>query len=169
MKRWIIGAAILLVALAAGWAIGSPYLTVWQLKRAAEARDVEGMLAHVDLPAVRESLKIQLRERLADAPSDDPLEALGARIAARFADPVVDAVVTPEGMRAIFATGAAASTTETPAFGLKADAMVVRRESLGHFRLVRRDGRGGELGFRLRGLGWKLVRIRMPDRDPDLP
>lgn len=162
MKRWPIAVGVLLIVAAGAWAWGSPYWTVSRLKQAADARDVATLSAHVDYPAVRESLKLQLRERLGRTrSSDDPLEALGAAVAERFAAPVVDALVTPEGVRVIFATGAGASANRPGTLGVKADAMTLRRDGLGQFSLVQREG-GGALVFRLQGLRWMLTDIRVP-------
>ncbi|HWU95119.1 MAG TPA: DUF2939 domain-containing protein, partial [Sphingomonas sp.] len=58
-KRWIIALPVLAVLGAGGWVWGSPYYTLWQMKRAAEARDVEALASHIDFDAVRGSVKRQ--------------------------------------------------------------------------------------------------------------
>ncbi|WP_448664476.1 DUF2939 domain-containing protein [Sphingomonas sp. CJ20] len=163
MKRWTIALAALGV-LVLGWAWGSPYVTLWQLKKAADARDLGTLSAHVDYPAVRASLKQQLRARVADQ-REGGLGGLARMVADRFGDPLVDAAVTPEGMRIIFATSPTAEDNSGPqrTMGLDAGKMTVRRETLTRFALEPRDdnGTGTELVFGLHGLGWKLIGVRL--------
>jgi hypothetical protein len=154
---------IVLALLAAGaWVWGSPYLTVRAMARAAQARDVAALSAHVDYPAVRESMKNQLRARFASSDRRGLDAALGALVATGIADSIVDSAVTPEGIRAIFATGAAGAVRVQRPVALDAREMRLRRDSLGQFSLVRRDGQGGALVFALQGLEWKLVGIELP-------
>jgi hypothetical protein len=150
----------LIVAAAGGWAWGSPYWTVWQLRKAADARDVAAISARVDYPAVRESLKAQLRSRLVNGAG---LDALSAVLARRFAEPVIDAAVTPEGMQAIFATAAAGkAVSRRPPGAPKAEDLQLHREAIDRFSLRGEAAGSGALVFRLRGLRWMLTEIRLP-------
>lgn len=158
MKRWI-ALAVLAIVLAGGWLWASPQVTLWQLKRAADAGDIAALSAHIDYPALRASVKQELRGKLDTRGGG--LEALAGAIADRLGDPLVDAVVSPQGMRLVFA-GAAAKPSGTPPLGITADTMTVRRETLGRFALVDSGRPGTELVFAYRGLGWKLVGIRLP-------
>ncbi|MBO9623215.1 MAG: DUF2939 domain-containing protein [Sphingomonas sp.] len=158
MRRWLLILIVVALLAAGGWAWGSPYLAVRSIERAAEARDAEALSARVDYPALRKSMKTQLRARFASG--DDG--ALGALVATGIADSIVDAAITPEGIRAIFATGVAEAARERRPVDLDARDMTLRRDALDRFRLVRRDGKGGALLFGLRGLQWKLVGIELP-------
>lgn len=160
MRRWLLIVAALALLAAGGWAWGSPYLAVRSMERAAEARDAEALSARVDYPALRKSMKTQLRARFAQGSGDD--DVLGALVATGIADSIVDAAITPEGIRAIFAAGVVGAARERRPVDLDARDMELRRDSLDRFRLVRRDGTGGALLFALRGLHWKLVGIELP-------
>jgi hypothetical protein len=159
MKRWLVALAILIVALAGAWAWGSPYLTLWQMKKAAEARDVDALSAHIDYPALRTSVKQQLRKRM----RGQDIGWLGPLVRGGIADTLVDASLTPDGMRVIFAAAPLAGAARPRAIGLNASEMKMRRDAIDRFRLVRTDGRSGELVFRLRGVTWMLSDIRVPE------
>jgi len=137
VRRWLIAAAVLLVIAGGGWLWGSPYLTLWQLKKAADAGDMTAISAKIDYPSVRADLKTQVHERLGRS-GGSALDKLGAAVAERFADPVVDAAVTPE--------------------------MRVRREGLGRFALVSTRGVGPEVTFEMQGLTWRVTAVRLPER-----
>jgi hypothetical protein len=69
--------------------------------QAARARDVAALESHVDLPAVRASLKSQIDARLERsiakrAAKGDPVAQLGALFGAALVDKAVDATLTPE-------------------------------------------------------------------------
>lgn len=161
MKRWWIVLAVLLVIAAGGWLWGSPYLTLAQMKKAADARDLTALSARVDYPAVRADVKTQLRERLEHA-DGSPLDRLGAAIAEQVADPAVDAIVTPEGMRALFASAAVAQAARPGLTSAKPGEMRVQRESLSRFALTSANGSGPELVFKLQGLTWRVTAVRLP-------
>jgi hypothetical protein len=161
MKRWWIVLAVLLAVAAGGWLWGSPYLTLLQMKKAADARDLSALSARIDYPAVRADVKTQLRGRLEHA-DGSPLDRLGAAIAERFADPAVDAIITPEGMRALFASAAVAQAARPGLTSAKPGEMRVHRESLGRFALTPANGTGPELVFELQGLTWRVTAVRLP-------
>jgi hypothetical protein len=168
VRRWIIGiAAVLLLALG-GWLWASPYWTLSQLKTAANAGDFAALSTHVDYPAVRESLKAQLRARSTRLKAGSALEELGAGLLQRLSDPLVDTVVTPEGMQMVFATRAVAGTARPQAqpVALKAADMRMRRTGITSFELRPGDNRGGALRFRLEGLRWKLAAVELPETLP---
>ncbi|KRC82103.1 DUF2939 domain-containing protein [Sphingomonas sp. Root241] len=163
MRRWLIAAAVLLVIAGGGWLWGSPYLTLWQLKKAADTGDLAAISAKIDYPAVRADLKTQMHERLGRG-GGSALDKLGAAVAERFADPVVDAAVTPEGMRALFASTAVADAARPETFGDKRGEMRVRRDALGEFVLSPVDGTGPEITFELQGLTWRVIAVRLPGK-----
>lgn len=167
---------ILIVTAAAllggGWYFGSPWWTVWRMRAAAEARDAEALAAYVDFPALRASSKTQLRRELgAEAvrarESGDGLAALGAAFGAAVAGPAVDALLTPEALRRLFAAAPEAEAGGKRGAGAsgagQAPEYAISREGFDRFRL-HRSGRAGEQGdllFRRHGLGWKLEEIRL--------
>lgn len=99
-RRLIAPAAAAVLAFA-GLYLGSPWLAAWDLMHAARARDVAALESHLDLPAVRASLKGQIDARLERsitrrAAKGDPVAELGALFGATLVDKAVDATVTPE-------------------------------------------------------------------------
>ena len=112
MKR-----VVRLVTIAVGlafcvWLYFAPHLTVRSMRLAAERGDAQALAAHVDFPALRESVKTQLadimRERIgASGDSDrDNLGALrdvGARFATMIATPMIEAIVSPQALSLLFA------------------------------------------------------------------
>jgi hypothetical protein len=162
MRRWIIALVVLMALAGGGWLWGSPYLTLLQLKKAADARDLTAISARIDYPAVRADLKTQLQDRLGGRGGSE-LDKLGAALAERFADPVVDAAVTPEGMRALFASAAVAEAARPGFASGKPGEMRVRRDGLGRFALVQTSGAGPEVVFELQGVTWRVTAVRLPD------
>lgn len=163
MKRWLIALAVLLVVASGGWLWGSPYLTLLHLKRAADARDLAAISERIDFVAVRADLKTQLRARI-DAREGSALDRLGAAVAERLADPVVDAAVTPEGMRALFASAAVAKAARPGLGSVDPSEMRVRRAALSRFTLGAANGAGPELAFTLQGLTWRVTAVRLPGK-----
>lgn len=163
MRRWIIGVAAVLVVAGGTWLWGSPYLTLLQLKKAADARDLAAISARIDYVAVRADLKTQLRKRL-EGSGGSALDRLGVVVAERFADPVVDAAITPEGMRAIFASAAVAQAARPSLASAEPGEMRVRRDGLGRFSLTTANGSGPEVVFELQGLTWRVTAVRLPEK-----
>lgn len=155
-KRWIIALPVLAVLGAGGWVWGSPYYTLWQMKRAAEARDVDALASHIDFDAVRGSVKRQISAQLPGEGGG----VLGALVRSGIGDTVVDAAVSPEGMRFIFAAAPLAETERPGTIKLKASEMRYHRVALNRFELTRSDG--AALEFRMRGMAWKLSDVRLP-------
>ncbi|WP_137863617.1 MULTISPECIES: DUF2939 domain-containing protein [unclassified Sphingomonas] len=155
-KRWLIALMVLILLAGGGWIWGSPYYTLWQMKRAAEARDIDALARHIDFPTVRESVKAQLSARAGGEGGG----VLGALVRAGIADTMVDAAVSPEGMRFIFAAAPLAETSRPGTIRLKASEMRYRRVAFGRFLLTRGDG--AALEFRLHGASWILTDVRLP-------
>jgi hypothetical protein len=93
-------AAIVLVA---GYWYGSPYMAVWQIRNAAQARDAEAFNRHVDYPKLRESIKEQFSALFTDAPGESAKgeaagagAAFGKMLGLLVVNKFVDAVVRPE-------------------------------------------------------------------------
>jgi hypothetical protein len=79
----------------------SPYWTLYRLKRAVDRNDAIFVSDHVDFPQFRESVKGAVTASLAkEAAKDDAegIEALGAAFGALMVGPMIDSLVTPEGL-----------------------------------------------------------------------
>ena len=176
--------AIITVALIALWAFLSPYITVYRLRDAAERGDTDRLSAMIDYPALRESLKASLRASMAArvTEDDDPLGTLGVLWMGAMIDPLVDNLISPEGMAALVqgAIPKSGQSQATASMPLGADEaaspargqqeMTLRTsmgyESFSRFAVTFTDKNGGDeqmkLYFHRRGLSWKLAAMTLP-------
>ncbi len=101
-------------ALIAGGAYlaATPFISINQFREALEQRDLPAIERHVDFPAVRESLKEQLKAKLMEeiGPRSEGsswvnlgLGALGSAIAEPMIEAAVKVYVSPAGMKALMA------------------------------------------------------------------
>lgn len=163
----VIGVALYLVA--------SPYITVHQMKVAAEKRDGEALSEHIDYPSVRQSLKDQLKAELVkelaeEEAADNPFAALGTLMASAIVDGLVDVFVTPTGMRYLM-SGESISLEEATTEGVEeAPAQpLFKNASMGYEGLnkfvVKVPGDFEEEAvfvMRREGLKWKITEIVVP-------
>ena len=173
----LVGLAAVMLA-AAGWWIGSPWWTLRQVQRAADARDAAALSAYVDYPALRADVKQQAQRAITQqAATDDPLIALGAALARALVNPAVETLVTPEGVAAIFAQAPVAGDAARPTvpsrgahFGLPKFDLghrpTIERIGLDQFRVADPGGRG-TARFVRHGLGWRLAGIRLSVAPPN--
>ena len=99
-KRLLVAGGIV-VAILISYYFASPYWTLYRLKRAVDQNDAIFVADHVDFPRFRESLKGALTASLAkEAAKEDAegFEALGAAFGALMLGPMIDSLVTPEGL-----------------------------------------------------------------------
>ena len=189
-NRILIGAGVgvLVVLLAAGY-LASPIFALRGLTEAARTGDKARLERAVDFPAVRESLKIQLKaamtRKVEEDPKlrDNPFAAFGQMLLVGVVDKAVDAYATPDAIANMVATSEPPrSISPTPNGPVieqpQPDVQKPKDRSkvevhygyqdLNHFRATyrnRKDGDQEPLGLVLKrhGLfGWKLVRIDLP-------
>ena len=105
MKRVAIALVLLL---AAGAYVTSPFWTLWRLGRALEARDSWTIVSHIDFPSLRESLSLQLTA----AHLGEPRTGLRIKrtnveivLAPQLVNSFVGQLVTPAGVRAALENG----------------------------------------------------------------
>ncbi len=88
-----------------GYYLASPYLTLYQLKSAVDAKDTATLIDAVDFPQVKTSVKEQLKTKVAqEIPALDTADdgaLLGAMFATAMVDGVVDAIITPKAVELI--------------------------------------------------------------------
>lgn len=103
-KLAIFGFALLAMAAAAGIYF-SPYLALSRMRDAAAAGDTEELSTYVDYPQLRENLKTELAERITRTGTGNtaPFAALGATFGRALMDPLIDAMVTPQGLALLLA------------------------------------------------------------------
>jgi hypothetical protein len=171
MKRVVIALGVAFVLLGfVAYVVAGPYLTLYALRSGVEARDAEAVAECVDFPALRQNLKDQLQAALAKRidPQQNPLAALAAGFAVNLADPLVDRLISPEGLAGLMAgqkPPLASSEPSPPPSPMKKplEDATYGYESLDEF-VVSVPSAGGAIRFVLKrsGLSWKLSRIEIP-------
>lgn len=179
MRKWWIGAALLL-ALLLGCVAAGPFLTVNAIRDAVQAQDMRKLSRHVDFPALRGSLKLQLDDYLVRRAGPDlqssAFGAIALRIASGMASGTVEAMVTPAGLAAIMGGrnmwqraggGNERIDRGAPAADPLQDAKY-RFESPSRFTATVVDDSGQPVVFVLTrsGLAWKLSDVRLPLETP---
>lgn len=163
-------------ALLAVYVVAIPYITVHQMKSAAENHDGEALSEYIDFPSVRQSLKDQMNAMFAKKMAEDnemknnPFAAFGVALVGMMADKMVDAYVTPAGIAQMMAgekplrQAAQSSETSRSTASKPLSEASMSYESLDKFVVRIKDNDGGEDKFILRrhGLSWKLTDIIIP-------
>jgi hypothetical protein len=188
-NRILIGAGLgVLVALLVAFYFASPVLALQNLTAAAKAGDKARLESAVDFPAVRESLKSQLKatmtRKFEEDPKlrDNPFAAFGQMLLVGVVDKAVDAYATPDAIADMVATSKppknisatpGGPVIEQPAPEAKPKAKSDTEvhygyQDLNHFRATYRDRKDGDqepfgLVLERRGIfKWKLTRIELP-------
>ena len=99
MKKIRVGVAVVVILVLA-YIFAAPYITIYQMKNAAENHDGEALSEHVDFPVLRQNLKDQMnamlgKEMAKQAVGGNPFAALGAAFGGMMVEKMVDAYVTP--------------------------------------------------------------------------
>ena len=171
MKRTRIGAAAIAVLLA-GYIYATPYITVYQMNKALWSPEGEAILEYVDLPALRQSLKDEMNVRLAREAAKEteanPFGVLGAALAGMMVERLVDAYVTPSGLRGLMKAQEPNSKQENGNSGGQPSPLAKssKYESFGKFSVtIRNEVSNAEikLVLRRRGIGWKLTEMILPE------
>ncbi len=102
MRKIIISLMMLAVLAIVGYFFASPYHTLYQIKTAVDQHDADAIVAVIDFPQVKSSVKEQLKSsmmaNLANELPDDDMQMLGAMFAGAMVDGIVDVVVTPNAV-----------------------------------------------------------------------
>ena len=95
---WLVG----LLVIFAIYLYASPYLVLNNIKNAAEQGDADKLSGYIDFPSVKQSMKDQVKaamvKELASSKEQDGFEALGTMLATAMIDPLIDGLVTPDGV-----------------------------------------------------------------------
>lgn len=154
------------------WFYSTPYLTIWEMQKAAASKDATALSKHIDYPALRESLKITLQEQMAKSSSQsiesgDPFAAMGTTLAQTLINPIIDAIVTPKTIAALL-KGSPMPNLSDGRTASEAPSQVdinMSYESFNTFLItVKPKGSAQEplsLVYRRDGFSWKLTGIRL--------
>jgi hypothetical protein len=180
--RWI-AAVFVAVALALALFTASPFVALYRLAAAVEARDVATIAARVDAPELRAHLVRQIAtEYLKTARRSRELNGLDRQIVglgASIADPIAEQLVTPAALIDLFDDGwpqAIAAPGGTPPIPLRLDLrsfgriwrLFVTSESRGFRKIYimlphsRPPAERFRLQMRLRDGTWHLATVDLP-------
>ncbi len=126
MKKIIVVIGVLVVA-AGGWYYASPLWTLKAMRDAAVAKDGAALSHYVDYEALRTDLKGDMRRSMINEMGkqpQNPFGAIGMAIAMNLIDPMIEAMVTPEGVEALFAGQRGADGANKPASGAASERSV---------------------------------------------
>lgn len=185
-NRILVGAGVgALVAFLVASYFVSPIIALHGLTTAAKAGDRAKLERCVDFPAVRDSLKVQLKAAMTRSIEadpklrDNPFAALGQMLLIGVIDKAVDAYATPDAIANMVATNKAPERisadapppppVEQPKPKPKSTTEAhYAYQGLNHFHATYRDKTdrpGDELGLVMERRGlftWKLVKIELP-------
>lgn len=103
--RKMIFIAVLGAVSLGGVSLVSPYWTINQIREACKEGDAEKVSNYIDFESLRSSFKAQMRililSSLMEEQKDNPYAALGLVMVNQMIDPMIEAIVTPEGMTAM--------------------------------------------------------------------
>ena len=151
----------------------TPYLTLFSMKSAADAKDAAKLSSYVNFPALKENLKASFNAKLASETmkSDNPFSALGAAFASAFINPMIDGLVTPESLAMMMKGNKPQKNQESAILESTSSEddvdMTMAYEDFDHFVvIVKKKGSSEEpFGFVLNRDGlfsWKLSSLRIP-------
>ncbi|MFO7542254.1 MAG: DUF2939 domain-containing protein [Thiobacillus sp.] len=166
-------AVAIVFAVFSTWFYFTPHLAVSSMRFAVETKDAAKLSGYVDFPAIKASVKASINARLASEIAKEqkgnPFAALGAALAASFINPMVDALVTPEGL-AMMMKGDKPQPAGNPAQAKASDPDAdtsMAYESFDRFVVTvkKKDTTEAPLGlvFNREGMfSWKLSALRLP-------
>ncbi len=93
----------LVAVLVLGYVVAAPYMTAYQLKNAADQQDKEALTQLIDFPALRRSVREQMKvifdkEMVKDEVKDSQFAVYGKTFGGIMVAEIVDAYVTPDNI-----------------------------------------------------------------------
>ena len=158
-----VAAAVIVIASSTLWYFESPAWTLKGMKDAAQSHDADALNAYIDYPALRESLKAELMARMmAEARKDKSgFGALGLAVGSAMMGPMIDALVSPPGMRAaLLANTQETTASATSALHVPKEPVIVRR-NFSEFLVTAKDQPNSGLVFKRHGLSWMLSGVEL--------
>ena len=157
--------ALLVVGGFGAYGYFAPHLALERLQEAAHANDLAALDEQVDFPAVRASLKQQIKARIEQGSQTaaNPLAALGSALAGSLTDPAVDALVTPENLARLL-RGEAFGSPQAPRLRLDSGHWHAGYAGWDEFVVAPEPDSGFRVILRRNGLfDWTLADVRLPD------
>jgi hypothetical protein len=166
-EKWkivAVAAALIVIASSTLWYFESPVWTLKGMKDAAQSNDADALNAYIDYPALRKSLKAELKARMrAEAQKDKSgFGDLGRALGSVTLGPLLDVIVSPAGMRAALLAnsqenmGPAASALHVPK-----EPVIVRR-TFSEFLVTAKGQPNSGLVFKRHGFSWMLSGVELP-------
>jgi hypothetical protein len=165
------------IAVFAAATYASPYVQLYRMRAAVEARDTRALVKFIDFPALRGSVTALVTDRLGLGPmfddaSSNALARFGQSMAMAVIEPVVAVVVTPEGVRTMLETGdielQLARQPDRPAgHDLPHEKIryTLSYRSLNQVTVENKQGVGARFILNRNGLwGWKLAGVEAPPK-----
>ena len=165
--RWklaAVAAALIVIASGTVWYYASPLWTLKGMKDAAQSHDADALNAYIDYPALRKSLKAELKARMtAEARKDNSgFGALGMAFGSAVMGPMIDGLVSPAGMRAALLAERQENTPPAASVLHLPKQPVIVRRNLSEFLVASRGQPDSGLVFERHGLSWKLSGVELP-------
>jgi hypothetical protein len=163
-----LAAAALIIAAGVTWYLASPDWTLHQMKAAADANDLDALNSYIDYPALREDLKAVITGQMtAEAKKHkSSFGRLGFAIGTATIGPVIDALVTPAGMRTALMAKRDQALAKPAALAASAlrvpDDPVIVRRGFSEFLVASKQQPKSGLVFKRHGLSWKLSGVDLP-------
>lgn len=172
-KKLVLGLIVLLIAC---WIYASPYLAVQGVKKAVKNGDAVALADYVNFPALKESLKASFTAQMTKSMGkmkDNPFSALGVGMANALINPMIDALVSPEGLSGMMnghpnIANLKEEKIQEARSGANDDEPIVKMgyESFNRFTVKASDKSNPTLEitmvFLRDGLSWKLSAIKFP-------
>jgi hypothetical protein len=171
-QRYGLIGGVLAALIGGGLIYASPYITLYQMYQALKRNDVQGVSGYVNFPALRESVKTNLETVVSNqvTQQENPILGLiGSAFSGIILDPIIDQVVTPEGVAALLeGQRLQLNGDRQPQFSEKAASVEVQPyyESLNQFVVSVKPKVENTVPVDLilsrDGLGWKVTGVRLP-------
>lgn len=168
----------------AGAWLASPYLAIHEIRSGARERDSDKIIRYIDFPAVREDLKAQMigivtRKMQSDPDmAANPFAGLAAVIVVPMVNSMIDAYVTPSGVKGMLYATAPGRTQPPSGNPLESVLQQLPPElndtlsganlsynGFNRFIVTSKASAGRTIRFRFNRLGfadWRLVSIELP-------
>ena len=172
--RWLLAGPLLLVLLGAlAYTIAGPYLAIRSIRQLVAQEQTNELWRFVDFDALRESVRPQLQQKIAQGILARTGNSQSARnvgeITVMLAKPAIDAMSSPQGFAVLLQGSSLARSTPAPASG-KAPTNDPLKTAVTQFESTRlftatvqnAEGQPVVFEFHRQGLTWKLDGMRLP-------